>query len=115
TGAADYEARGTRRPGLNPSTPRLRGPGRGSRCGPAVSSWIVDLGELPTAVGTFVAALMVSHGLVLSVAAPLTVLGLVLISLGLDWTHQRCWLSVARLVEILPPPQSDMAGDAALL
>lgn len=75
-----------------------------------MSSWIVDLGELPTAVGTFVAALMVSHGLVLTVAAPLTVLGLVLIRHGLDWSHQRSWRRDARLVEILPPPQSDLAG-----
>src|SRR5699024_10834805 len=53
---------------------------------------------------------MVSHGLVLTVAAPLTVLGLVLIRHGLDWSHQRSWRRDARLVEILPPPQSGLAG-----
>lgn len=75
-----------------------------------MSDWIVNLGELPSAVGTFVAALMVSHGLVLAVTAPITVLVLVLVRHGLGWVRQHRWRREARLVEILPPPKSDLAG-----
>lgn len=75
-----------------------------------MSSWLIDLGELPITVGTFVTGLAFSHGLVFATAAPFAVAGLVLVRYVLEWARQWRWRSSARLVEILPPPQSDLAG-----
>lgn len=73
-------------------------------------SWLNRLDELPTALGTLVTGLAASYGFALAVAVPLTVIMLIATRHVLTWVRQRKWRRRARLVEILPPPQSDLAG-----
>lgn len=75
-----------------------------------MTSWLIHLDEIPATLGTLVAGLVVSYGLALAVAVPIAVVVLVLVRHLAGWVRQRSWMRGARLVEILPPPQSDLAG-----
>ncbi|WP_160050818.1 type IV secretory system conjugative DNA transfer family protein [Nocardiopsis sp. FR4] len=75
-----------------------------------MTRWFIDVGELPTTVGTFVAEVALDHGLLLLMALPPGVMGLIILGHIVRWVRQWGWGRHARLVEILPPPQSDLAG-----
>ena len=75
-----------------------------------MTDWLTGLDELPRAIVGALAGFLLAHGVVLAIAAPPAVLALVGIRHLVRWARQWKWRRHARLVEILPPPHSDLSG-----
>src|SRR5699024_2105114 len=104
TRPGDHRPRRAHRPG------RRYGHLRRRRGGVPVSERIEQVGELPLALAQWLLTFTLAHGLTLAIAAP------VVLSLFIGLRHlataarQWSWRRHARLVEILPPPHSDLSG-----
>ncbi|TQN32649.1 hypothetical protein FHX37_2626 [Haloactinospora alba] len=73
-------------------------------------TWLPRLDELPTVLADLLIALVMAHGLTLAITIPLVAAGIITTSHLLTWARQWRWRTQARLVEILPPPQSELSG-----
>lgn len=73
-------------------------------------TWLSRLDELPTSLAEAIIGILTAHGLALAVTIPSVAALLTLVRYLLTWLRHRSWRRHARLVEILPPPNSDLAG-----
>ncbi|GAA4905101.1 type IV secretory system conjugative DNA transfer family protein [Streptomonospora salina] len=71
---------------------------------------LTELGRLPTALAEFLFFLITTYGWYLLSAALMIVAALLAARAAASWLRHRRWARDARLIEILPPPESDMAG-----
>ncbi|MDA0565156.1 type IV secretory system conjugative DNA transfer family protein [Streptomonospora sp. S1-112] len=78
-------------------------------------SWLpADLSGLPAALGELVLAAVAAHGSTALAAAPCAIAAAVALRTAVALLRHRAWSRHARLVEILPPPETDLAGAEAL-
>ena len=75
-----------------------------------MTEWLTRLDELPAALADTLLAFLLAHGMILAIAVPLAVLSLNGLRHLVSWARQWKWRRHARLVEILPPPHSDLSG-----
>ncbi|GAA3745361.1 hypothetical protein HDA32_005122 [Spinactinospora alkalitolerans] len=75
---------------------------------------LTDLDEFPTALADLVISLITVHGWTLLLTTLVTVAVLLALRMVAGWLRHRAWARQARLVEILPPPDSDLSGAEAL-
>lgn len=68
------------------------------------------LDEFPEILADVVVSLIVAHGVMLAITVPLVVAMIIVGTHVLSWVRQWAWRKHARVVEILPPPQSELSG-----
>ncbi|GAA1748571.1 type IV secretory system conjugative DNA transfer family protein [Streptomonospora arabica] len=71
---------------------------------------LTELGRLPTVLADLLFFLITAYGWHLLAAACASVVALLATRTAASWLRHRQWARDARLVEILPPPESDLSG-----